>query len=216
MEFHMADPSKLPFPKEPRSDISVNIGGGKGVLIAPHWVLTASHCISSSKDGVTRMTYTNAKGNNVSIMTDKVIRCETQDLALARLSRAAEGRSPLLLVKDGFPVSSKHSQPFLLKKVAGNGVWSEIPARVSQKSKGERFYISSDERHGKAGTSGSPWVIHSPEFGDVLVGITHGSGRVPQVGRVSDWIERTVSSMSGDHVIWVSPNKLVGNQGAKR
>jgi hypothetical protein len=139
MEFHMADPSKLPFPKAPRSDISVNIGGGKGVLIAPHWVLTASHCISSSKDGVTRMTYTNAKGNNVSIMTDKVIRCETQDLALARLSRAAEGRSPLLLVKDGFPVSSKHSQPFLLKKVAGNGVWSEIPAASPKNPRARDF-----------------------------------------------------------------------------
>lgn len=207
--FRIVNPKENPFPKEPRRNLSVNIGGGKGVVIAPHWVLTAAHCISSKRGDTVKMNYMDESGTKVTLTSDKVVRHGSTDFALVRLSEAANGRSPLLLLKDGFPVSKKGQAPYRLKKVAGNGVWEEIPARVSQKSHGTRFYISEDERHGKAGTSGSPWVIHSPLVGDVLVGVTHGTGRVPQVGKVCGWIESTVTTHSADRVLWATPEQTL-------
>ncbi|MBN8456933.1 MAG: trypsin-like serine protease [Verrucomicrobia bacterium] len=212
MEFRIVDPEKNPFSKDPRRDLSVNIGGGKGVVIAPHWVLTASHCISSKRGDTVGMTYVNEDGKRVTITSDKVIRHGATDFALVRFKAAIEGRKPLLLLKDGFPVSRKGQPPYQLAKVAGNGVWEEIPARVSQKSGGERFYITKERREGKAGTSGGPWVIHSPLVGDVLVGVTHGTGRVPQVGRVCQWIEQTVNSLGEDRIIWATPAQAMAKQ----
>ena len=210
IHFKIADPENLEFPKEPRSDLSVNIGGGKGVVISPHWVMTASHCISSKRKGVVPVKYVDQSGKSHTILSDKVIRSGTVDIALVRLTKPAKNRQGLLLLKDGFPVSDK---TYKLKKVAGNAVWKNIPARVSKKSKGERFYVSPNNRKGKAGTSGSPWVIHSPLVGDVLVGVTHGTGRVPQVGKVCKWIQKTVSELSDDTLTWATPKQaLAGNK----
>jgi len=207
--FRMVDPERNPFPKTPRRDLSVNIGGGKGVVISPHWVLTAAHCISSRRGDSVNMNYVDDSGKKVTLASDKVIRHGSTDLALVRLKSPANGRSPLLLLKDGFPVSRKGQPPYRLAKIAGNGVWEDIPARVSPKSDGMRFYVSEDEREGKAGTSGSPWVMRSPLVGDVLVGITHGTGRIPQVGKVCGWIEETVNSMSADRILWATPGQAL-------
>lgn len=50
--------------------------------------------------------------------------------------------------------------------------------------------------------------MHSEQFGDVLVGITHGSGRVPQVGKVWKWIQQTLAEKSTDSILWVTPQQL--------
>lgn len=212
MEFRIVDPEKNPFSKGPRRDLSVNIGGGKGVVIAPHWVLTAAHCISSKRGDTVGMTYLIEDGKKVTITSDKVIRHGATDFALVRFKAVIEGRKPLLLLKDGFPVSKKGQPPYQLTKVAGNGVWEDIPARVSPKSEGERFYITKEQREGKAGTSGGPWVVRSPLVGDVLVGVTHGTGRVPQVGRVCKWIEQTVNSLGEDRIIWATPAQALAGK----
>ena len=47
--FTMVSVGESPYPMDDRKNLSVNCGGGKGVLISPHWVLTASHCITSRK-----------------------------------------------------------------------------------------------------------------------------------------------------------------------
>jgi hypothetical protein len=205
--FKIVDPAALAFPKEPRTDLSVNVGGGKGVVIAPHWVITASHCISSKRKGIVPVQYVDANGKKCTVMSDKVLRAKSVDIALVRLVKAAEGRTPILLLKDGFPLTK--NQSYRLKKVAGNASWDDIPARVSTKSKGTRLYVSKEHRKGKAGTSGSPWVIHSPLVGDVLVGVTHGSGRVPQVGTICNWIQKTVSELSEDTLVWATPKQAL-------
>jgi hypothetical protein len=209
--FRIVNPEENPFPKTPRRDLSVNIGGGKGVVIAPHWVLTAAHCISSKRGDSVTMNYVDEAGKKVTLTSDKVVRHGSTDLALVRFKAPANGRSPLLLLKDGFPVSGKDQPPYRLTKIAGNGVWEIIPARVSPKSNGDRFYVTKDHRQGKSGTSGSPWIMRSPLVGDVLVGITHGTGRVPQVGKACEWIEKTVSSMSDDRILWATPAQALAS-----
>ena len=52
-------------------------------------------------------------------------------------------------------------------------------------------------------------MIHSPLVGDVLVGVTHGTGRVPQVGKACEWIERTVASLSDDRILWATPEQAL-------
>lgn len=207
--FHIVNPKENPFPITPRRDLCVNIGGGKGVVIAPHWVLTAAHCISSKRGDAVRMTYFNEEGKKVTLTSDKVVRHGATDLALVRFKPVIEGKRPLLLLKDGFPVGKKGQPPYQLTKIAGNGVWENIPARVSPKSGGDRFYVTKDQREGKAGTSGSPWIMRSPLVGDVLVGITHGTGRIPQVGKACGWIQETVNAMSTDRIQWAMPEQAL-------
>lgn len=211
LRFRIADPAALEFPKKPRSDLSVHIGGGKGVIIAPHWVMTASHCISTRRQGVVPVRYVDDKGKKRTVMSDKVIKAGVVDISLVRLVKPAHGREPILLLKDGLPVMKKNADPYFLKKVSGNNVWTDIPARVSRRSRGERFYVSKPHRRGKAGSSGSPWVIHSPMVGDVLVGVTHGTGRIPQVGKISHWILKTVSELSDDTLTWATREQALAD-----
>ena len=49
VKFEMVLEGKSPYPLADRKNLSLNCGGGKGVLISPRWVMTASHCITSRK-----------------------------------------------------------------------------------------------------------------------------------------------------------------------
>ncbi|MDG2223091.1 MAG: trypsin-like serine protease [Rubripirellula sp.] len=201
-KYQLVRTGESPYPVNDRNNLSVNCGGGKGVLIAPHWVLTASHCITSkkAKAGDVKVKFTTLKRKSATIGVNKVLRHKTKDLALLRLVRPvkSEDRPSVLLLRENLVRSDGKLS---IKKVSANQTWRGIPAiggghnlRVPKKA----------DRQGKAGSSGSPWLIHSSSVGDVLVGITHGGGMAPQVAYAAKWIQESVSQHSDDPLFWVT------------
>ena len=207
VKFEMVATDQSPYSMNDRRDLSLNTGGGKGVLIAPQWVMTASHCITWSKQkaGKVNVRFTVSKGKSAQIGVNKVIRHKSKDIALLRLVRPVKPaeRQPVLLLRG--PLQGR----LKIKKVAGGMAWSNIPA-VGKKDK---FTVPNKrDRRGKAGTSGSPWLLHSKTVGDVLVGVTHGGGRAPSVGWVSRWIQESVDANGGGRLVWATADQARGKE----
>lgn len=212
LDYLIADPDNLPYSTDDREDLSLQCGGGKGVLIAPNWALTASHCIGSKleKKGDVSVRFKLPDGHHRVVKVDRVLRHAYKDLALLRLERRVEPqeREPIILIRDALKPSDAYFQNnrVPIKKVAGNAAWRGIPALPRND---HLFIPEKKHRRGKAGTSGSPWVIHTPSLGDVLVGITHGSGRSPQIGYCSKWIENSVRQNSDNRIIWATKQMVL-------
>merc|ERR550525_293145 len=110
-----------PYPTGDRARLSVSAGGGKGVLISPRWVLTASHCITASKaKSGSLIQFGGDNGRTVKVGVDKVLRHPTKDLALLRLKRLVKKaeREPVLLLRQSLV---KKDGQVKIKKVLG--IW---------------------------------------------------------------------------------------------
>ncbi len=211
-KFPIVDPQRLPHPVDSRKNYSFWIGGGRGVLVAPHWAMTAAHCITSQAEKTGRLSaIVKNQGKKVaSRKANLVVRYAGKDVALVRLETPfpVDLLEPPLLLKD----TVRGKQPVLVKKVAATMVWTDIPAF----GKTDNWFVPKAARQGKAGTSGSPWLVHSDLVGDVLVGITHGSGRAPQIGYLRNWIADTVAQHSDDALHWATLEQaLVGQEKAR-
>ena len=57
---------------------------------------------------------------------------------------------------------------------------------------------------GKAGSSGSPWVVNT-DIGDVVIGVTHGGGLAPQVSFAKLWIDNMLKKYTPNEKIkWLT------------
>ena len=54
--------------------------------------------------------------------------------------------------------------------------------------------------------------MHSKTVADVLIGVTHGSGRAPSVAWVSRWIQETVNKNGGAKLVWATANQARGKK----
>jgi hypothetical protein len=207
VKFEMVVTGKSPYPLADRKDLSLNTGGGKGILISPRWAMTASHCITwrKQKAGKVTINFPGPKGKKITVKVTKVLRHKSKDIALLQLARAVkpEERVPVLLLRE------KVLGKFPMKKCSGNAAWRDIPAV----GKNDNFAVpNKKDRKGIAGTSGSPWLMHSKTVGDVLIGVTHGSGRAPSVAWVSRWIQETVNKNGGAKLAWATANQARGKK----
>lgn len=186
---------------------TVLAGGGMGALIAPDWVITASHCITSRHAEAQNIPihFINEKGKKIRVRGTHVFRYPQSDIALVRLATplSPEQRTPAYLLSQ--PILSKHGTIKIDKAIVSR-TYKDIPARVGRVK--DRLYVSKPDRQGKAGTSGSPWIIRTDDNKDVIVAVTHGSGRGPQIGSCAKWITETINKNGNATLQWVKLSEL--------
>lgn len=157
----------------------------KGAIIAPSWILTAKHCVTS------KLTYvTNGKKKASKKIAKKFKFKNKSDLALLQLEGTpfSPSQSVRLLAEPLLPFYGYMSGI----KVTHNAkrgtprVYRGLKLKAPNKTK-LRLLKSA----GKAGSSGSPWLIKT-DSGDVAVAITHGGGQGAQIANARKWIKKTI------------------------
>lgn len=168
----------------------------KGVIIAPSWVLTAKHCATQ------RLNFVTAGKKSQKKRVEQKIHFKDADIALLRVEEASfnEERSAQILA-NALPTSHQ----FTYKKVIHNAqkgiskIYDDLILKVKNKKR-----LKSLTPKGKAGSSGAPWVVNT-DNGDVVVGITHGGGRAPQVAQAKKWVNVQVKKWTpNENVKWVT------------
>ncbi|MCP4321948.1 MAG: trypsin-like serine protease [Alteromonadales bacterium] len=201
-----------PYSLESRSNYKAGIKKCRAALISPSWILTAKHCLGSKKEnniekhGWVNLSYIDEGGewHPVKYHAKAIFRHPYKDIGLMQLSEPVTEPQiePALLLST--PIKKGHGR-FNMKKVSGN-VFHDIPVRAGRKN---NAFVSKPDRRGKAGSSGSPWVLESETVGDVIFAVTHGSGRAPQVAYVKDWIDGTVKENEPSaELYWVTLSTL--------
>jgi len=182
-------------------------GGGMGALVAPDWIITASHCITSRHATAKNIPihFINKNGRKIRVRGTHVFRYTHSDIALVKLASplSPEQRTPAYLLSQ--PILKQHGTVKIDKAIVST-TYKGIPARVGRVK--DRLYISTPDRKGKAGTSGSPWIIRTKDDKDVIVAVTHGSGRGPQIGSCAKWITETIRENGNAPLQWVKLSEL--------
>jgi len=176
----------------------------KGVVIAPSWVLTAKHCATTKLSHVTD----GKRKDKVKIA--KKIRFKKSDIALLKLAKPVFGNKNIVMLS-AKPLLKEYSK-LDYRKVTHNAsrgtprVYGNLILRANnQKS------LKSLTPVGKAGSSGSPWVV-STDVGDVVVGVTHGGGYASQVSFAKSWIDATLKTYTPtEQVKWLTDREMILN-----
>ncbi|MDE0734174.1 MAG: hypothetical protein OSB47_00010 [Pirellulaceae bacterium] len=182
---------------------SGKIGSGTAELIAPKWAITAWHVAkfkaTHPNGGAAEVSFPGVKA-----YVTKVYKAPGVDIALLKLNKDVPKNSkrvtPVALFKSTFH-PSQGTMNFTLIGRSG-GLHSH---RIQGRSQGTTFKIVGN-KPGKAGDSGGAWV--KERFGklpDVQFAVLHGGGTAPQVGPISNWIEKTVGP---GQITWVTQNVL--------
>jgi len=176
----------------------------KGVIIAPSWVLTAKHCAT------TKLSHVTDGKRKDKVKIDKKLRFKKSDIALLKLKNPVFTDEKIVMLS-AEPLLREYGK-LDYRKVTHNAsrgtprVYGNLKLRANNLKT-----LKSLTPVGKAGSSGSPWVV-STDIGDVVVGVTHGGGRAPQVSLAKSWIDEALSTYTPqESVKWLTDREMIIN-----
>ncbi len=182
---------------------SSKIGVGTAELILPRWAITAYH-VAKFKDqnpngGSTEIRF---GGSKYSRNVIEVYKAPGVDIALVKLNKPLYAVEPVALLKQPF----KGSDGIIDFTIAGrSGGLHYHRVRGESRLGGDSFRVIGNPP-GKAGDSGGLWGIERyGNLPDVQFSVLHGGGVAPQVGPISNWIDKIIGP---GKVNWVTKSIL--------
>jgi len=181
---------------------SSKIGLGTAQLIHPRWIITAYHVAKfkhqNPNAGSTEIVFQGGRTRNVV----EVYKAPGVDIALAKLNRPIYAVEPVALLKQPFR-SSDGVVDFTIAGRSGGLHYHRV--RGESRLGGKSFRVIGDPP-GKAGDSGGLWGVERyGNLPDVQFAVLHGGGVAPQIGPISNWIDRIVGP---GKVNWVTKSIL--------
>lgn len=183
------------------NDYSVSLLSGKsafcrGAIIAPSWILTAGHCITTGLNGIT-----NSKIRYKKRVLHKFKFKHGVDIGLIHIqNKAYQKKKAIRLLAKPLLIDYGHLRCQKITHAAHRGT----PAiyNLTFRAYSKKMLKTSNPK-GIAGSSGSPWIMKT-DVGDILVGITHGGGVAPQVAQTKEWINELIHTYTpNEKVKWL-------------
>ncbi|MEA1879377.1 MAG: trypsin-like serine protease [Campylobacterota bacterium] len=193
------------------NDYSVSLlnGGGidfcKGAVVAPSWVMTAKHCAT------TGLKYVTDKKRKHKVKVHKKFRIEGADFALLKVKKGSFAEDKALpLLSDTLKRAYGNID---FKKITHNSRRGTPAIYINLVLKGtSKKLLYAIKRAGKAGSSGSPWVVNT-QVGDVAVAVTHGGGRGVQTSYAKKWVDKVLLNNTPEESIkWIGIDTVLDGQ----